>query len=259
MEQYRGMVEWSARGVINPAPLVRDHTRRMQQAAAELRFEVAGKIKALVDQLGRLGKGPYRHVAMLRDFQFLSFQHGPREGTAKVFLVTPGGVEEILGIMADDFRPAEVMRAALEHAAALASALGGGLIAVHVRADALTPHATSLMPGPQPFSGSGDAAGSPLGALEHSLAHLDLNIPVSTRIEVGYAAERLAAVAMEQPSAILVVGSRGQGAVAATLLGSVSRSVLRDAKRPVVVVRTGAHVRPATASAISRNSVQRRR
>jgi len=32
MEQYRGMVEWSAQGMVDPATLVRDHTRRMQQA-----------------------------------------------------------------------------------------------------------------------------------------------------------------------------------------------------------------------------------
>ena len=41
----------------------------------------------------------------------------------------------------------------------------------------------------------------------------------------------------------IVVGSRGQGALSATLLGSVSREILRKATRPVVVVRAGAHVR----------------
>jgi Universal stress protein family len=38
------------------------------------------------------------------------------------------------------------------------------------------------------------------------------------------------------------VGSRGQGALSAALLGSVSREILHKAKRPVVVVRAGALV-----------------
>lgn len=116
MEQYRGVVEWSARSLVDPAPLVRDHTRRMQQAAAELRFEVAGKIKGLIDQVGKLGKGPNRHVALLRDFQFLSLQHGPRDGTAKVFLITPGQIQEIAGLIAEPAKAGDVLRLAAERA-----------------------------------------------------------------------------------------------------------------------------------------------
>lgn len=117
MEQYRGMVEWSARSVVDPAPLVREHGRRMQQAAAELRFESAGRIKGLVDRLSQLGKGPYRHVALLKDFRYLSLQHGPRDGTARAFLITPGAIEEIAGLIAEPTKPIVLLRLALERAA----------------------------------------------------------------------------------------------------------------------------------------------
>jgi excinuclease UvrABC nuclease subunit len=116
--QYRHLVEWSAKVLNDPEAYVREQEARMRQAAAELRFEVAQKIKQYVEQLSQLGKGAFRHARRLKDFSFVSLQHGPRAGTAKVFLVTSGDVEEILGITADDFRPAEVMRVALERAAA---------------------------------------------------------------------------------------------------------------------------------------------
>lgn len=117
MEQYRWLIEWSARTLVDPSEFLRDQTRRMQQAAADLRFEIAGKIKAFIDQVSQLGKGPFRHLARLMDFQYLSLQRGPRSGTAKVFLITPGRIEEILGLTDELFKPAEVMRLALHIAA----------------------------------------------------------------------------------------------------------------------------------------------
>jgi hypothetical protein len=113
MDHYRALVQWSARAIVAPDELIRDNTRRMQQAAAELRFESASKIKSYVDSLAQLGKGSLRHMRRLRDFNFISLQRGPREGMAKVFLVTPGMVEEIVGLVAEPNASGELLRLAL--------------------------------------------------------------------------------------------------------------------------------------------------
>lgn len=47
----------------------------------------------------------------------------------------------------------------------------------------------------------------------------------------------IARVADEVKADLIVIGSRGLGAISGTLLGSVSRAVLRETKRPVLVVR----------------------
>ena len=117
MEQYRRLIEWSAQTLVDPADAVRTHTRRMQQAAAELRFETAAKIKGYVEQLAQLGKGPLRHARLLKDLQFVAFEHGPWEGTVKVFLVTPGRIQPIACMTEDPSRPAELVRAVLTAAA----------------------------------------------------------------------------------------------------------------------------------------------
>lgn len=59
----------------------------------------------------------------------------------------------------------------------------------------------------------------------------------------GETVETIVALAESKNADLIVVGSRGRGAVTATLLGSVSHGVLNHANRPVLIVRgTREHV-----------------
>jgi nucleotide-binding universal stress UspA family protein len=75
-------------------------------------------------------------------------------------------------------------------------------------------------------------------ALEDALALAEeRGVPALKRLLTGSAARQIVAYAEEIDADLIVVGSRGLGSVEGALLGSVSRKVLRDAKRPVLVVR----------------------
>ncbi|WP_428940820.1 UvrB/UvrC motif-containing protein [Fontivita pretiosa] len=117
MENYRYLVQWSADTLVSPRALIEDATRRMKLAAAELKFESAARIKQYIDSLSQLGKGPYRHVRRLRDFKYLSIQPGPRDHTAKVFLITPGEIEELVGLIDLPREPGQLLSLALSLAA----------------------------------------------------------------------------------------------------------------------------------------------
>jgi excinuclease UvrABC nuclease subunit len=118
MSQYRQLMRYAISALDDPAEFAREQERRMAAAAAELRFETAGKIKQYVDQLKQLGKGPLRHVRPVEEFAFLSLQRGPSPASAKVFLVRGGAIEEILDVTGIDFNAGQVLRVALERAAA---------------------------------------------------------------------------------------------------------------------------------------------
>lgn len=59
----------------------------------------------------------------------------------------------------------------------------------------------------------------------------------ATRLLSGDAAHEIAAFADVVDADLIVVGSRGHGAISSALIGSVSRGVLHKTTRPVLIVR----------------------
>jgi nucleotide-binding universal stress UspA family protein len=64
----------------------------------------------------------------------------------------------------------------------------------------------------------------------------------------GDTVDEIVAVADSADADLIVIGSRGRGPITSTLLGSVSKGVLGESRRSVLVVR-GAHDREAAATA----------
>jgi nucleotide-binding universal stress UspA family protein len=72
-------------------------------------------------------------------------------------------------------------------------------------------------------------------------------VQASSKLLVGDAVDEIVAYADSLGADLIVIGSRGHGAFASALLGSVSRGVLSESKRPVAIIR-GLTAVPAGAS-----------
>jgi nucleotide-binding universal stress UspA family protein len=72
------------------------------------------------------------------------------------------------------------------------------------------------------------------------------DVVATTVLLSGDTVDEIVAYADSHDVDLIVVGSRGHGTIANALLGSVSRGVLAESKRPVLVVRAGAPI-PHTA------------
>jgi nucleotide-binding universal stress UspA family protein len=63
-------------------------------------------------------------------------------------------------------------------------------------------------------------------------------VEATSRLLRGAVADEIVAYADSLGADLIVIGSRGRSSFTSTLLGSVSRSVLAETRRPVLVVRT---------------------
>lgn len=85
-------------------------------------------------------------------------------------------------------------------------------------------------------------------AVDEAMAEArELGVEADYEILEGDAAEEILRIARSRVAGLIVVGSRGLGAIGGTLLGSVSSAVVRHADRPVVVVRAPRAVELAAA------------
>jgi nucleotide-binding universal stress UspA family protein len=136
-------------------------------------------------------------------------------------------------LIATDGSPAAVE--AVAFGLELAAEHGAEAIFVHVApAVDIVPIAGFGMTGSLPHE-LNDVDREPLDAAVALADHH--GVVAATKLLRGNTAEEIVAYADSLAAELTVVGSRGYGAIATALLGSVSRGVLRESKRPVLVVR----------------------
>lgn len=125
---------------------------------------------------------------------------------------------------------------ALEFGASLAAKLGVGIVLLHAMPRAVLP-VGGVGPGAlSELQHSLQAEGSQLLAALADKAR-SLGVAAETELGVGEAAVAIYDRSEAADIQMVVMGSRGQGAVARLLLGSVASQVVHAATKPVVVVR----------------------
>jgi nucleotide-binding universal stress UspA family protein len=123
--------------------------------------------------------------------------------------------------------------AAVEQATAIAARDGARMTLIHVLA---RPHVTLVagpyIPPPLPVFNEQEAE----ALLEQLADAVAEGIPVHTIVRPGNPADEILKRAEGSQHDLIVIGSRGHGAAASMLLGSVSRAVVHRSEVPVLVV-----------------------
>ena len=99
MEMYHLQIEQSIAGIGSPQ-VIESEEQRMHQAAGALKFELAGKIKARVQQLRSLAAGRLEQVRPVAQMRFVAVLRGSKAKNCKLMLMTSEQVE-LTGEFAD--------------------------------------------------------------------------------------------------------------------------------------------------------------
>jgi nucleotide-binding universal stress UspA family protein len=122
-------------------------------------------------------------------------------------------------------------RAVVTTAAELATAVDARLLLLHVAPDPPLFHSKA-----ERERERNRAHTSGVALLRRAAKDFPAGLDWDSRVELGDAVGEIRAAAQEHDASLLVVGSRGRGLVASTLLGSVSNTLARRAPCPVAIV-----------------------
>ena len=146
-------------------------------------------------------------------------------------------------LIATDGSPAA--KQAVEVGVELAAGEGATVLFVHVVpiADIVSTSGFGLMaPVPHPLAVSDEQL------LDDAAEVADrAGVPALVTLLRGNTVDEIVAHADSMDADLIVVGSRGHGAITSALLGSVSRGILAESRRPVLIVRSAPVAAPAAA------------
>jgi nucleotide-binding universal stress UspA family protein len=157
----------------------------------------------------------------------------PRIMSSTLFrLVRRAGMERIL--IAVDGSPSTCE--AVEFGVQLAVEQDAAVTLVHVVAplDVIPMTAFGMGAGVRPHQASEDDRHSLTEAIAVAKQH---GVRASAKLLTGDAVDEIVACADNLDVDVIVIGSRGHGTLTSALLGSVSRGVLSESRRPVAIVR----------------------
>jgi nucleotide-binding universal stress UspA family protein len=161
-----------------------------------------------------------------------AYHWDPKEDSMKKILIATDGSDSALE--------------ALEFGLELAEEQGATPFVVHVApAVEVLPYANFAAPAPRVPHELDEQDRAPLREAAEVAARR--GIDVKTELLLGNPADEIVAFGDTIDADLILVGSRGHGAIASMLLGSVSRAVLHESRRPVLVVRDARVAAEATA------------